>query len=87
MEEEMGWYDAQSAIKAIDELARDEFLKLKETAWSYFGDQDWQKYFERKHISKGLPLSPISEEQALEIMDEFSLTAFESYELPDTEWD
>jgi len=78
---------AKDAIEEIQKLSWADFSKLKMDALSYLYDADWQTYFERKHIIDGAKLRPITEDEAFDIMDEFSLKGFELWELKDTEWD
>lgn len=80
-------YSAKEAIEEIRKLSWAEFSKLKKEALSYFCDEDWQKYFVRKHIVDGAELNPITEEEAFRIMDELSLKEFETWEMKDSGWD
>ena len=86
-DDECSGYSAKDAIEEIQELSWADFSKLKKEAMSYLYDADWQIYLERKHITDGAELKPITEEEAFDIMDEFSLNGFELWELKDVEWD
>ena len=85
--EEYEGMDAKTALKELNSLPAEEYRKLHQVAVTNLLSQEMQEYLDRKQIKELLPLEPIPTDEALEIMDEFSLNRLTLYELPLTEWD
>ena len=80
---------AQEALEELDRLPRQEFKDLQQQAERWMSDNDLQAYLERKQVNPGAELVPAteSEEELMEILDEFPMEVFLSQEMPLTEWD
>ena len=90
---------AEAATQIIQEMNPEERQELRDSAETYLGDWDFQRYLNSHPLPKGQELLPIAEalkdedltpteEEAMEamweIVDEFSLSELEAYRMDES---